>query len=102
MREIRLDTGQSEYSALDLWQHLSKVPMVHHQPSASRKGMMTNEQRGKSPQKLSLQHVFRELERHHILVLCSPAYHKHAYQEHVQVDGPMVTSISRAYSSVRG
>ena len=39
--EIRLGTGQSGYSALDPWQHLSKVAMACCQPSASRRGMMT-------------------------------------------------------------
>ena len=39
--EIRLDTGQSGYSALDLWQHLSEAAMAHCQPSASGRRMMT-------------------------------------------------------------
>ena len=39
--EIRLGTGQSGYSALDLWQHLLETATAHCQPSASGRGMMT-------------------------------------------------------------
>ena len=39
--EIRLGTGWSRYSALDLWQHLSEVATACCQPSTSRRGMTT-------------------------------------------------------------
>ena len=61
--ETRVGMGQSEYSALDLWQCLSEVSMAHHQPFTSGR-RMTKEQSRKSTQKMPLPHVFGGPQQH--------------------------------------